>query len=113
MVRQNLVVVTGARLAALSQRRRGRPNCRGRCVSYRQQRHIKMPVYQFAVKWGDDQPPDVRYTRLADEEAARRYAKFLIHEFASSGFYSSRPCLLEVKDESGLLFSMPFRETAT
>ena len=72
-----------------------------------------MQVYQFAVKWGDDQPPDVRYTHLADEEAARRYAKFLIHEFASSGFYSSRPCLLEVKDESGLLFSMPFRETAT
>jgi hypothetical protein len=36
----------------------------------------------------------------------------LRHEFASSGFYSSRPCLLEVKDESGPLFSMPFRETA-
>jgi hypothetical protein len=30
-----------------------------------------MPVYQFAVKWDDDQNPDLRYTRLADEEAAR------------------------------------------
>jgi hypothetical protein len=70
-----------------------------------------MPVYQFAVKWDDDQNPDVRYTRLADEEAARRYAKLLIHKLASSGFYSSRPCLLEVKDETGsLLFSIPFRE---
>ena len=72
-----------------------------------------MPVYQFTVRWDDNQTPDVRYTHLADEEAARRYAKFLIHELASSGFYSSRPCLLEVKDESGPLFSMPFRETAT
>jgi hypothetical protein len=72
-----------------------------------------MPVYQFAVKWDDDQSPDVRYTHLANEEAARRYAKLLIHELASSGFYSSRPCLLEVKDENGPLFSMPFRETAT
>jgi hypothetical protein len=67
-----------------------------------------MPVYQFAVRWDDDQTPDVRYTHLADEEAARCYANFLIHEFASSGFYSSRACVLEVKDESGLLFSMPF-----
>jgi hypothetical protein len=71
-----------------------------------------MPVYQFAVKWDNDQTPDVRYTHLPNEEAARRYAKLLIHELASSGFYSSRPCVLEVKDESGLLFSMSFRETA-
>ena len=70
-----------------------------------------MPVYQFAVKWDDDQTPDVRYTHLANEEAARRYAERLIRELASSGFYSSRPCVLEVKDESGPLFSMPFRET--
>jgi hypothetical protein len=62
---------------------------------------------------GCDQTPDVRYTHLANEEAARRYAKLLIHELASSGFYSSRPCVLEVKDESGLLFSMSFRETAS
>ena len=58
-------------------------------------------------------PPDVRYTHLADEEAARRYAKLLIHELAPSGFYSSRSCFLEVKDETGsLLFSIPFREIA-
>jgi hypothetical protein len=101
MVRQNLVVVTGPSAgAALSHT--------GPVVG-----HIKMPVYQFAIKWDDNQSPDVRYTHLADEEAARRYAKFLIHELASSGFYSSRPCLLEAKDESGPLFSMPFRETAT
>jgi hypothetical protein len=72
-----------------------------------------MPVYQFAVKWDDDQTPDVRYTHLANEAAARRYAKLLIQELASSGFYSSRPCVLEVKDESGLLFSMSFRESAS
>jgi hypothetical protein len=71
-----------------------------------------MPVYQFAIKWADDQSPDVRYSHLADEEAARRYAILFIDELASSGFYSSRPCLLEVKDESGLLFSMPFGRTA-
>ena len=72
-----------------------------------------MPVYQFAVKWDDDQTPDVRYTHLANEEAARRYAKLLIHELAPSGFYSSRSCFLEVKDETGsLLFSIPFREIA-
>jgi len=70
-----------------------------------------MPVYQFAVKWDDDHTPDVRYTHLVNEEAARRYAKLLIHKLASSGFYSSHPCVLEVKDESGPLFSMPFRET--
>jgi len=91
------------------------PGCRrwGRCVSKRQQRHVKMPVYQFAVKWDDDQTPDVRYTHLANEEAARRYAKLLIHELASSGFYSSRPCVLEVKDENGPLFSMRFQEAAS
>ncbi|MGC2340605.1 MAG: hypothetical protein WA453_03285 [Methyloceanibacter sp.] len=50
---------------------------------------------------------------MADEEAARRYAKLLIHELAPSGFYSSRSCFLEVKDETGsLLFSIPFREIA-
>ena len=56
------------------------------------QRQLKMPVYQLALNgmgtWWD-------------KEAARRYAKFLIRKFASSGFYSSRFCLLEVKDESG------------
>jgi hypothetical protein len=72
-----------------------------------------MPVYQFSIKWDDDQTPDVSYTHLAGEEAARRYAKLLIHELASSGFYSSRPCLLEVKDATGnVLFSLPFREIA-
>ena len=110
MVRQNLVVVTGpSRLCHTPAPVVARTCRRRRC----EQRHIKMPVYQYAVKWADNQSPDVRYTHLADEEAARRYAKFLIHEFASSGFYSSRPCLLEVKDESGPLFSMPFRETST
>ena len=54
-----------------------------------------------------------RAGEIHTEEAARRYAKFLIHELASSGSYSSRPCLLEVKDENGPLFSTPFRETAT
>src|SRR4029077_6651202 len=38
--------------------------------AYRRPRYIKMPVYQFAVKWDDDQSSDVRYTHLADEEAA-------------------------------------------
>jgi hypothetical protein len=71
-----------------------------------------MPVYQFAIKWADEQSPDVRYAHLSDEEAARRHAKLLIQELASSGFYSSRSCLLEVRDESGPLFSMPFRQTA-
>jgi uncharacterized protein DUF6894 len=73
---------------------------------------MKMPVYQFAIKWADDQSPDVRYSHLADEEAARRYATLLIDELAPSGFYSSHACVLEVKDESGPLFSMPFRQTA-
>ena len=64
-------------------------------------------------KWDDDQSADVRYAHLADEEAARRYAKLLIHELAPNGFYSSRSCFLEVKDETGsLLFSIPFREIA-
>ena len=75
----------------------GRPNCRWRrCVSCRQQKHVNMPVHQFAVRWDDDQTPDVRYAHLADEEAARA-TNFLIQEFASSGFYSSRVCVLEVK----------------
>jgi hypothetical protein len=76
-------------------------------------RDVKMPAYQFAIKWAADQSPDVRYSHLTDEEAARRYAKLLIHELAPSGFYSSRSCFLEVKDETGsLLFSIPFREIA-
>ena len=84
----------------------------GRCTFCRRLRHVKMPVYQFAIKWADDQSPDMRYLHLADEDAARRYAKLLIQELAPSGFYSSRSCTLEVKDESGPLFSMPFRQTA-
>src|SRR5262249_41285028 len=71
---------------------------RGRCTFCRGLRHVKMPVYQFAIKWADDQSPDMRYLHLADEDAARRYAKLLIQELASSGFYSSRSCTLEVKD---------------
>ena len=115
MARQSLVVVTGPALQS-SQILSGcvtQAPVAGAAVLPTDATHVKMPVYQFAVKWDADQTPDVRYTHLADEEAARRYAKLLIHELAPSGFYSSRSCFLEVKDETGsLLFSIPFREIA-
>ena len=73
-----------------------------------------MPVYQFAVRWNEDRASDVRYTHLADEAAARRYAKQLANESASTGFYPySCRSRVEVKNEAGsVLFSIPFREMA-
>ena len=73
-----------------------------------------MPVYQFAVRWNEDRASDVRYTHLADEAAARRYAKQLADESASTGFYPySCRSRVEVKNEDGsVLFSIPFREMA-
>ena len=73
-----------------------------------------MPVYQFAVRWNEDRAFDVRYTHLADEAAARRHAKQLANESASTGFYPySCRSRVEVKNEAGsVLFSIPFREMA-
>ena len=73
-----------------------------------------MPAYQFTVRWNEDRAFDVRYTHLADQETARRYAKLLAKECVSTGFYpySSRS-RVEVKDGTGsVLFSIPFREFA-
>ena len=109
MARQNLVVVTGARLSGSVAQARGRPHAAGVIVSYHTKAHARCRYINSLLNGRDDQVPDVRYAHFADEEAARRHAKLLIQELASSGFYSSRSCLLEVKDESGPLFSMPFR----
>jgi len=73
-----------------------------------------MPVYQFAVRWNEDQASDARWTYLEDVEAARRYAKLLAKESVATGFYpySSRS-RVEVRDGAGsVLFSIPFREVA-
>ena len=71
-----------------------------------------MPVYQFAVKRDSIQDPDVRWTHLSDDEAARRFANLLIKEFVSSGHYAqSSRSRLEVKDDSGgVLLSIPIRQ---
>src|SRR5262249_61074809 len=50
-------------------------------------RAAAMPVYQFAVRWNDDQASDARWTYLEDVEAARRYAKLLAKESVATGFY--------------------------
>src|SRR5262249_42955784 len=50
-------------------------------------RGAAMPVYQFAVRWNDDQASDARWTYLEDVEAARRYAKLLAKESVGTGFY--------------------------
>jgi len=86
---------------------------RGHFVSYNKGA-AAMPVYQFAVRWNEDRASDVRYTHLADEAAARRYAKQLADESASTGFYPySCRSRVEVKNEAGsVLFSIPFREMA-
>jgi hypothetical protein len=62
----------------------------------------KMPVYQLAIKRDNVQDPDVRWTHLSDDEAARRFANLLVKEFVSSGRYAhSSRSHLEVKDDSG------------
>jgi hypothetical protein len=69
-----------------------------------------MPIYQFAVRWEDDQDADIRWRHLPDKEMARRFATLLINECLSRGRYaaSTRACL-EIKDDSGyLLLSIPF-----
>ena len=75
-------------------------------------RGAAMPVYQFAVRWNEDQASDARWTYLEAVEAARHYAKLLAKESVSTGFYpySSRS-RVEVRDGTGsVLFSIPFRE---
>jgi len=71
-----------------------------------------MPVYQFAVRQDSVQDPDVRWTHLSDDEAARRFANLLIKEFVSTGRYAqSSRSRLEVKDDSGgVLLSIPIRQ---
>ena len=71
-----------------------------------------MPVYQFAVRRDSIQDPDVRWTHLSDDEAARRFANLLIKELVSSGRYAqSLRSHLEVKDDSGgVLLSIPIRQ---
>jgi hypothetical protein len=53
-------------------------------------KHCEDAGISIPIKWAYD-------SYSADEEAARRYAILLIDELASSGFYSSRRCFLEVK----------------
>jgi hypothetical protein len=71
-----------------------------------------MPVYQFAVRQDSVQDPDVRWTHLSDDEAARRFANLLIKEFVSTGRYAqSSRSRLEVKDDcGGVLLSIPIRQ---
>ncbi len=41
-----------------------------------------MPIYQFVVRGGDhEDDPDVRWSHLPDEDAARRYGHLLIKDF--------------------------------
>ena len=72
----------------------------------------KMPVYQFAVKRDSVRDPDVRWTHLSDDDAARRFANLLVKEFVSSGRYAHSPrSHLEVKDDTGgVLLSIPIRQ---
>ena len=86
MARQNLVVVTGPVYSggSVAHRPRWSPNLATGAAA----KAGEDAGYQFVIKWADDQSPDIRYLHLADEEAARRYAKLLIQELASSGFYS-------------------------
>ena len=71
-----------------------------------------MPVNQFAVKRDSVPDPDVRWTHLSDDEAARRFANLLVKEFVSSGRYAhSSRSHLEVKDDTGgVLLSIPIRQ---
>ena len=71
-----------------------------------------MPIYQFVVRSGDhEDDPDVRWSHLPDEDAARRYGHLLIKDFKSSGRYADASHLyVVVKDEMGNpLISIPFR----
>ena len=41
-----------------------------------------MPIYQFVVRSGDHaDDPDVRWSHVPDEDAARRYGHLLIKDF--------------------------------
>jgi hypothetical protein len=71
-----------------------------------------MPIYQFVVRSGDhEDDPDVRWSHLPDEGAARRYGHLLIKDFKSSGRYpDSSRLYVVVKDEMGNpLISIPFQ----
>lgn len=74
-----------------------------------------MPIYCFNAAKLADCCPDVRWTRLKDEEAARRFAKLLVEEFVASGRYADcSDWRLDVRDENGgLLLSIPFQDSST
>lgn len=59
-----------------------------------------MPIYCFNAAKLADRCPDGRWTRLKDEEAARRFAKLLVEEFVASGRYADySDWRLDVRDE--------------
>ncbi len=59
-----------------------------------------MPIYQFHVR-PDHREPDVRWTYLPDDEAARRYARVLIKNFKSNGDGFESRSQMDVKDDTG------------
>lgn len=59
-----------------------------------------MPIYQFQVVEDHETDPDVRWTHLADADAAQKYARILIREFKSKGHFNSHS-RLEIKDDTG------------
>jgi hypothetical protein len=84
-----------------------------RVVSRKRKLGGPMPIYQFVVRSGDhEDDPDVRWSHLSDEDAARRYGHLLIKDFKSSGRYpDSSHLYVVVKDEMGTpLISIPFRD---
>jgi hypothetical protein len=66
-----------------------------------------MPIYQFHVR-ADHAEPDVRWSHLADVEAAKRYARSLIDSFKSNHHFNA-DYRIEIKDDSGRpIATIPF-----
>jgi len=59
-----------------------------------------MPIYQFQVV-EDHKAPDVRWTHLSDDEAAKRYGRLLIKDFKVNDRRFHPRCRMEIKDDVG------------
>jgi hypothetical protein len=69
-----------------------------------------MPTYQFQVV-EDYQSPDVRWTYLSDDDAAKRYGRLLIKDFKSHGGKFAAHTNMEIKDDQGRRVAiLPFED---
>jgi hypothetical protein len=68
-----------------------------------------MPTYQFvATSFQNQDYPEVRWKRLADEPAAIQFANLLVQQFKLSGRYPTKSWINVMDEDGTTIISIPF-----